>query len=176
MNTFLEILSEIKDLLLERINVFNQGYAHARLDPGKGLVVTTGNESRYVGINDVEGDYFYIRVPDAITSVTTKAKTDCNVAISQKYFCTIVAVVNEADEFQLSDAIVNVLLKTKVVDVKAVWLNAIAIVENEFRGLAKDAMNAVKARIGNRTIVRIDFDLTRVFETHNCEYQICKPC
>src|ERR1043165_4562721 len=149
MNTFLEILTEIKDLLLEHIDVFNQGYAHARLDAGRGLVVTTGNEAHYAGINDVEGDYFYIRIPDAILSATAKAKTDCNAAISQKFACTLVAAVNEADEFKLSDAIINVLLKTRVVDVKAVWVDAIAIVENEFRGLSKDALNAVKARIGN---------------------------
>jgi hypothetical protein len=184
MTTFLDILTEIKDILLESITAFDQGYAYARLDPNLGLVVTQGNEAHYVGITDVEGDYFYIRVPhavngpypNAISSMSAKSKQDCSVAITQKCPCALVAVVKDADEFKLSDALVNELLKTKVIEVKAVWIDPVIIVEQEFKGLDAAALNAVKARIGDRTLVRIDFDITRNFETHNCNYQICKPC
>lgn len=184
MTTFLDILTEIRDLLVGSITAFDEGFPYARLDPNLGLVVTQGNEAHYVGITDVEGDYFYIRVPhtvtgsytNAITSVAAKSKQDCSVAIAQKCPCALVAVMKEADEFRLSDALVNELLKTKVIEVKAVWIDPVAIVEQEFKGLDAAAMNAVKARIGDRTMVRVDFDITRNFETHNCNYQICRPC
>lgn len=176
MNTFLNTLNEIREKLLEHIPVFHEGYAYARLDSKKGITVTVGNEGRYVSINDVDGDYFYIRVPEAIRSAVTKARTDTNIATMQKYSCTLVAAVKDADEFALADAIVNELLLTKVIDVKAVWIDAIAIIEQEFKGLAKNTLDSVKARIGDRTLVRVDFDMTRTFETHNCTYQICKPC
>lgn len=184
MTTFLDILTEIRDLLLENISAFDEGFAYARLDPNLGLTVTQGNEAHYVGITDVEGDYFYIRVPhsvngtyiNAITSIAGKSKQDCSVAIAQKCPCALVAVMKDADEFKLSDAVVNELLKTKVIDVKAVWIDPVAIVEQEFKGLDAEAINAVKARIDNRTIIRVDFDITRNFETHNCTYQFCKQC
>lgn len=184
MTTFLDILTEIKSMLLQHIPVFDEGYAYARLDPNLGLVVTQGNEARYVGITDVEGDYFYIRVPhsvngqytSAITGAAARSKQDCSVAITQKCPCALVAIVKEADEFKLSDALVNELLKTKVIEVKAIWIDPVAIVEQEFKGLDAATINIVKARIGDRTIVRIDFDITRNFETHNCNYQICKTC
>lgn len=183
MTTFLDILTEIRDLLLENISAFDEGFAYARLDPNLGLTVTQGNEAHYVGITDVEGDYFYIRVHsvngthiNAITSIAGKSKQDCSVAIAQKCPCAFVAVMKDADEFKLSDAVVNELLKTKVIDVKAVWIDPVAIVEQEFKGLDAEAINAVKARIDNRTIIRVDFDITRNFETHNCTYQFCKQC
>lgn len=184
MTTFLDILTEIRDLLVGNIAAFDEGFAYARLDPNLGLTVTQGNEAHYVGITDVEGDYFYIRVPhtvtgpytNAITSVAAKSKQDCSVAIAQKCPCALVAVMKDANEFKLSDALVNELMKTKVIEVKAVWIDPVAIVEQEFKGLDATAMNAVKARIGDRTIVRVDFDITRNFETHNCNYQLCKPC
>lgn len=184
MTTFLDILIEIRDLMLENIPAFDEGFAYARLDPNIGLTVTQGNEARYIGITDVEGNYFYIRVPhsingqyaNAITSVAARSKQDCSVAIAQKCPCALVAVMKDANEFKLSDAIVNELLKTKVIEIKAVWIDPVAIVEHEFKGLDTEAVNAVKARIGDQTIVRIDFDITRNFETHNCNYQICKPC
>jgi hypothetical protein len=176
MKTFLNTLNEIRDKLLERIPVFNEGYAYARLDTKKGITVTVGNEGRYVSINDVDGDYFYMRVPEAIKAASAKARTDAGVASAQRYSCTLVAAVKHADEFALSDAIVNELLRTKVIEVKAIWIDAIAIIEQEFKGLDKNTLDSVKARIGDRTLVRVDFDMTRTFETHNCTYQICKPC
>src|SRR5690606_38179351 len=119
-----------KNRLLEHLPAFDEGYAYARMDPRRGLTVTQGNEAHYVGITDVEGDYFYIRVPhsangngiNTISSVTAKSKQDCSVAIAQKCPCTLIAVMKDADEFRLTDAIVNELLKTKVAEVKAVWL------------------------------------------------------
>ena len=184
MTTFLDILTEIKDLLLSNIPAFDKGFAYARLDTNKGLTVTQGKEAQYVGITDVEGDYFYIRIPyvangsynNVITSTAAKSKQDCAVSIVQKCPCMLVAVMKDADEFRLTDALVNELLKTKVIDVKAVWIDTVTIVEQEFKGLEKDAVESVKARISDRTIVRVDFDITRNFETHNCTYQICKPC
>lgn len=184
MTTFLDILTEIKDRLLSNIPAFDEGFAYARLDTNKGLCVTAGNEARYACINDVDGDYFYIRMANAtngsntnaITSMPTRSRQDCAVALAQKCSCALVAVMKDADEFALTDALVNELLKTKVTEVRAVWIDAIAIAEQEFKGLDKDIIEAAKARIGNRTIVRIDFDITRNFETHSCTYQICKPC
>jgi hypothetical protein len=176
MNTFLDILQDLRSRVLEHIAVFDQGYAYARPDNKKGLVVTTGDDARHVSITDLEGDYFYIRVPNAITNNTTKTKTDCSVAIGQRHSCTLVAVVREVDEFGLSDALVNELLRTKVIDVKAVWIDPIAIIESEFKGLDKRAVETAMSRIGNRTLVRVDFDITRIFESHNCSYNICKPC
>jgi hypothetical protein len=176
MNTFLNTLNEIRDKLLERIPVFNEGYAYARLDNKKGVTVTVGNEGRYVSINDVEGDYFYIRVPEAIRSTVAKARTDTSIASAQKYSCSLVAAVKDADEFALADAIVNELLLTKVIDVKAIWIDAIAIIEQEFKGLAKNTLESVKARIGDRTLIMVDFEMNRIFETHTCNYQICKTC
>ena len=176
MKTFVEVLQEIRTRLLENIPVFDEGYAYARPDSSKGLVVTAGNEGHCVSISDLEGDYFYIRVPNAINSNVAKAKTDCNAAIKQTYSCTLVAVVREADEFLLSDALVNELLRTRVAEVKATWIDAIAIIDSELRGLDKKAVAACKARIGDRCLVRVDFELSRIFESHNCTYQICKPC
>jgi len=175
VTTFLDILVEIKDLIKSALPLFDEGYAYCRQDSDKGLVATVGNDREYVGINDTEGDYFYIRTTN-ISSVPTKSKTDCNVAMSGKMPCSLVAVVKEADEFKLTDAIINILLKTKVIDVRTTWIDPVAIIKEEFKGLSAEVINSANSKIGNRTIVRIDFDLTRNFETHNCTYEICKAC
>jgi hypothetical protein len=176
MKSFLEVLESIRTLLLENIKVFNEGYAYARADSKKGIVLTTGNEAKYVGLNDVVGDYFYSRVPDSKNAATGKSKSDCGITLLQKYNCTLVAAVSEADEFSLMDAIVNELLKTRTVNVKASRVDAIAIIEHEFKGLGKAGIDSVKARLGERILVSVDFEITRTFETHNCEYKICKSC
>lgn len=176
MSNFRTILNEITDRLLGKIEIFDNGYAHARLDNKKGLLVTVGNEARYVGLSDIEGDYFYIRVPDAVQSSAGKTRTDCQVALQQKYVCSLVAVVKEADEFELADAVANELMKTRTVQVKTVWVDAMAIIENEFRGLPRNSVDTIKSRLGERILVRIDFEIMRIFESHNCNYNFCKLC
>lgn len=174
--TFLDTLNSLKDRLLQALPLFAVGYPYARLDANKGLVVTAGNDARYVGLNDTDGNYFYIRVPEKINVAAWKGTSDCGVGTKQRYPCTLVAAVLEADEFALADAIVNEMLKTKVIEVKAIWIDAISIVDNEFKGLSAESIEAAKARIGDRTIVRIDFDMTRTYESNNCEYNICPTC
>lgn len=176
MTTFLEILTEIKELLLAGIPSLDNGYAYARQDASKGLVCTAGNDSEYVGINDVSGDYFYIRDNGSITCSPAKSKTDCSVANAQKMPCSVVAVLKNADEFKLTDVITNILLKAKVIEVKALHLNPVNIIDSEFKGLDKSSVEKAKSNIGDRTIVKVDFDITRNFETHNCQTNICKSC
>jgi hypothetical protein len=176
MTTFLTILTEISSLLKTNIKVFDEAFAYCRKDEEKGLTVTAGNESQCVSINDVSGNYFYIRASDKMPFVVGKSLSDCSVAGKHTMPCSLIAVVKEADEFKLSDALINELLKTKVVEVKAVWIDPVAIIAEEYKGLDKKVIEKAKSRIGNRIIVRIDFDLFRNFNTHNCEYNICKTC
>lgn len=177
--TFLDILEAVKTVLMDNIGVFDKGYAYARLDSSKGLVATAGNNAKYVGINDTEGNYFYIRVPEKISSNVSKNNlTDCGSTLLQKYPCSLVAVVTEADEFELTDAIVNELTKATRgnIEVKAIWIDPISIINEEFKGMDKKSIEAAKARVGERIIVRVDFDVIRLFNTHSCAYNICKPC
>lgn len=176
MKNFLDILTEISEMLKTNINVFSEGFAYCRKDDEKGLTVTVGKDAHYVSIADVEGDYFYIRANGKSNVTLGKSLSDCGIRVMDTKPCSIVAIVRDASSFALIDALMNELLKTKFITIRSTEDNPVVIMDEEFKGLKKETINKAKSRIDNRAIVRIDFEVTRPFDTHNCEYYICPPC
>lgn len=176
MTTLYDILIEIRDQVKAKHPFFTTGYAFSRLYLDTGIVGSIDKNMKYIGVDDTKGDYFYIRIPDSIKTSHIKAKADCNVAIEESVSCSLVAIVKDANVFNLKDSIVNVLLKTRVIAVTKQYIDPVAILKEELKGLKESVIKSSCAKIGNKTIVRIDFDIKRTFETNNCEYDICDTC
>lgn len=172
----IEILDNIKNRLLSNIAIFDAGYSYARIDENKGFVATMGNEAKYVSINDTEGNYFYIRVPNMSNAAVSPSLSDCAVRVSERFTCTLITITRDTDPLSMYDAVLNELLKSKTVNFKGGSVDPVYIVEQEFKGLKKESVESAKSRIGNMIITRHDFDIVRYFDTHNCEYNLCPQC
>lgn len=180
MTGILNILNTIKAAVMEAHTLFANGYSYARIDENKGLVVTGKKNFEYVGIQDTKGDFFYIRVADKFNSTDTKPSADCNKAAVQAISCSLVAVVKAVNELALLDSLTNTLMKQVNtewgVKIRSEYLNPVTILEMEFKGLKDEIIAKAKARLKDMNIVRIDFDITRIFETTNCAIDLCENC
>lgn len=178
MKTAKEKLTEIAEAILNACGFFQRGFPFAQIWEGKDLVVEQpgpNGEARYVGINDIFGNYFYIRVGAQIDAEPAKASADCASAIHERYACSLVAIVAGADPFILKDAILNILLKHGL-KIGAQSMDAPAILKAELKGLDDAGADRAVARLKNNTLVKIDFELRRLFQTNSCEYSPCKSC
>lgn len=177
MKTIYDLLWALRLRILETNKYFNDGYHYARFMGPDQMVVAVAGESefKYVGIQDVKGNYFYIRVNDVITTRPAPASSDCGVTVTETYPCALVAVVTDADPLILKDALLNAILHTGA-RVKTQNISPEVIIASEFSRLSEPIRNRAISSVGRRTIVKIEFDMDRAFEKTTCIFQPCKYC
>lgn len=173
MNKINDILHDIKTALLDSIKIFDKGFHYTRVLIDKGIVVSVNKSGfEYVGITDVNGNYFYIKVSEDVPAVAAKSSADSTYAAKENYQCSLIAVAKSINELELKDAILNVLLKQSCV-VKKSSVDSAAIAKAEFSTLKEEQLKRVLSRLDGFQLVKFDFVIERIFETNNCTYNIC---
>jgi hypothetical protein len=170
-------LTDLTATILETYKAFNHGYAYAKLlDNGMCVQADDRGEMKWVSINDISGNYFYIRVATDILSEKVASFSDCANAIQESYPCVLIAVYKDGDEFEIKDALTALLLSQKY-RVRKQSVDRVAILAGEMKGLKKEVIASAISRIKNMTIVRVEFDVLRNFQAQSCKtYSLCKEC
>lgn len=175
--TIKESLFDVATAIKAAYPIFATGYHYAKLFDDKGLMVTESKgEMEWVGINDIKGNYFYIRVGSDIGAEKTGGYSDCGGAIQEVYPCYLVAVMTGVDELQVKDALINLLLNAKQ-RIRRQSIDKVAIMQSELKGLKKEIINAAIARLKDKVLVRIEFDVLRTFQSRKCnDFELCSTC
>lgn len=173
-----EILNDVKEAILLQYPAFSAGYAYAKLyeDRGMCVQVESNGELQWVGINDIMGNYFYIRIGADIASEKVPSFSDGVRAIQEVYPCILIAVYKGGDELEIKDALTALLLQAKL-RIRKQSVDRVAILAGEFKGLRKGNIERMTSRLKNMTLVRVEFDVLRTFQSETCEnYSLCKKC
>lgn len=173
-----EILRDISQKILDRCPFFQTSFPYARQMAGLGVVLEFKNgEGTYAGPADINGNFFYIRISEKIQTAPAKSAADCGRAVLETYSCALVAIVTDADEILLKDAVLNsLLLSPRVIAIKAQSVDAPSIIEGELKGAKSERIAFAQARLSARAVVRVEFEIGRNFEANNCAYNTCQTC
>lgn len=167
---------QLKDFILGRNTYFQKGYANAYKDDTTHAVwVKQGKDMQCIIPADNQGNYFYLRndawvkhevkEPERLTDTGTQRLTFLDTMSVQ-----LVAVVNNADAYQLIENLRNTAMMypfMSVMPVTSSW-NREQVVATELAKMPVDDINAALQRLKDETIVRLSLSVTKIFIPANC--------
>lgn len=173
---------QLKDFLLGHLGFFNQGFANVYLDELTGLVHQgDGSEKFAVGINDIFGNYFYIRTDAEIRYSDTRPQfSDTRRSIDETVKCYLVAVVDDAKPKLLVQSLLNCILNygnERIRPIRAIYHRETAVAKELSKLSDEDIVYALQ-HLEEKQVVIIEFDFTTIFtpEKPACIPLPCKTC
>ncbi len=176
-----EDFEQLRDFILEQNAYFVNGYANAYKDDVTNAIhVRDGKDVQRLLPADTAGNYFYLRNDGQLKHEAKEPErlTD-NGAQRLSFLDTqvvyLVAVVNNADPYQLVENIRNTAMMYQNMNVQPVsshW-NREQVVTAELAKMKADDISAVLQRLKDETIVRIQLNVSKVFLPTTC---IINPC
>lgn len=154
-------LNDIKTYLLAKYTSFNKGYANVS-KPNQKNEVLDENEQQFAGINDQDGNFFYIRSLKACTydAIKRGARTPYYKRTTQ---CRIVVIHHEANEE----------------DIETILINSISSLGHTVTKIDTEKTRVFKEETGtdlpykHLTLVSCDFEIVDTVSTKNCELNPC---
>lgn len=176
-----EDFEQLRDFILEQNKYFVNGYALAyKDDVTNAIYVKDGKDVIRLMPVDTSANYFYLRSeaqqkyeakdPERLTDNGTQRITFLDTQVIY-----LVAVVNNADAYQLIENLRNTAMMYNGLNVRPTgsnW-NREQIVVSELAKMKAEDINASLQRLKDETIVRIQLNVSKVFIPTNC---IVNPC
>lgn len=169
------LLNELGDYVKAQIPYFdNFGVNGIKLPSGQVIQFSDNQEKKYIGINDCEGNYFYIRFDPNITFREPNRRiTSCQKAFEATAKCRLVALSfkNDVSSDKLSDQIIRALKSFNSINVIA--KPSILLKKQNFNYidvLTEEATGALQSGL-EFTGIYIDFEFNWKQDDNNCE-----PC
>jgi hypothetical protein len=163
-------LQHIANYVLAQNTYFNSGYADVYKNT-EGQILS--GETPVFPADNL-GDYFYLRLPNNVTFLTTPGLDDCTPGYDVRGEVTLVAVVTNADADALLHNLVNTMQRygREVSLTRGVYQREVVILQE------LDKENAIRA-LGNldidTTIVSLSFNLVNNVSL-NCITNPCQTC
>jgi hypothetical protein len=162
---------------------FATGFANAVKDATLNTVVLDGSKKTFVFPTDKAGDYFYLRNEQTVNYTRQEAQrlSDCKpiMPYSETMICYLVAVVKEAEPFQLLQNLRDTLANfggASITFNNANW-NREQIVRDEMSGSSPKDIEAALSRLKKQTIVKLSMNVATTYVPSKCTpSQICAPC
>lgn len=176
-----EDFEQLRDFILEQNKYFVNGYALAYKDDVTNAIhVKDGKDVIRLMPADTSANYFYLRSeaqqkyeakdPERLTDNGTQRLTFLDTQVVH-----LVAIVNNAEAYQLIENIRNTAMMYQGLNVKpmaASW-NREQVLTSELVKMNAEDINASLQRLKDETIVRIQLNVSKVFIPTNC---IVNPC
>lgn len=169
-------LTAFKEYILDTNTYYSNGFDDVYLDETKGIVA--GKE--IVFPNDNLGNYFYLRLPNSFRfdySAISRI-SDCVSSPAITGEMTIVACVRNGN----ADNMVTNLLNTVVTyngswRLRGVMYRSEDVVIRELARMSKENISAALSRLGNHTIVAVNFEIDVEFRllkmSPSCILDVC---
>lgn len=170
----------LKDYIIGKNEYFTAGFANAFSVDDGGVYVSDNMGYKCVMPNDALGNYFYLKNANDITHNKAADISDCgtNKAYNDIINVTLIAIVNDADEFELINALRNTVISypdMTIVPFKTSF-NRESVVIAEMRGAEKEEIQYALQRLKNETIVRLELRVTKQYFASNCVINPCETC
>lgn len=167
---------QLKDYILDKNSYFRIGFANAyKDDTANDVWVRTGKDLKKILPADVAGNYFYLRndawlkheakEPERLTDTGTQRLTFLDTMSVQ-----LVAIVNNADAYQLIENLRNTVLmydRLSVIPVTSSW-NREQVIATELSKMRVEDVHAVLKRLKDETVVRLSLSVSKMFIPANC--------
>lgn len=164
----LEILKEIADTVFRVSKIFRNSFYAGYKEVNTSMIVTKEKGGIYpLLVNDNLNNYFYIRSNSDIKYTRNKG-IDCVSYLSQMD-CKLVAIVNTDENYQLLELLKFALNNCDDISIRSGSLNTENIIRNELSGVDKEIIQRLLKRVGNISVVSIDFT---VYDNYP---NLCKP-
>jgi hypothetical protein len=169
-------LTGLKDYILSTNTYFGKGFDDVYMDETTGIVANGGA----IFPNDTLGDYFYLRLPNQsrFDYAAINRVTDCSNTPGVVSDITLVACVRKASADRLMTNLLNTISSYND-DVRFVTCQYRSedVVLRELGRLKKENIEAALQRLGNHTIVSVNFSLSVSFQLRKVSSGcILDPC
>lgn len=173
----------LRDHILTLNPYFTEGFANSYKDSLTNAIYCRHNGNlKAIFPEDRLGNYFYLRNEPSSTYVTKAGYEDCGVGkamYDDRLTVYLVAIVNDANEYELINNLRNSSLRFKgmvVIPTGAMWQRENVVI-NEMQGFEEEeilkALSNVKR---DTTIVRVQLQVTKEFIPSKCINNPCKEC
>jgi hypothetical protein len=171
----------LKDYIIDRNKYFNRGFANAFTNEKNGRVlVKNGRDYMELLPSDRLSNYFYLRNDPTIKHALGARLEDFGGIYSYNDTLNIclVAVVNDADAYQLINNLRNTVLFYKPLSITATQsaFNRIQVLSSELKGVEEEDLIGALQRLKNETIVSVTLQVTKEFNPNRCIENPCKTC
>lgn len=174
---------DFRDFILSQNKYFTSGYANAFNDSETGLVIVRdGGDLIPIFPEDSAGNYFYIRVEPSMIFSPIAGLSDCGgiTTYNDRINAYIVAIVDDADDYKLINALRDTCSKYKSMYVQATganWLRE-SVVNLEITASERkdDIISSFLQRLENQSIVRLAVTITKEYIPNFCITDPCKTC
>lgn len=158
------VLTSVKDFILEYNTYFDTGFAHV-IRNEEGYLVEGETP---VFPSDIYGDYFYMRLPDESKfDYAVPRLNDCDGGFKQAANIVLVACMVNADEYELANNLISTLNAYKDADIKLtnIVYDADFVVKTELsKRPDPEASKGMQNIDKNYKIISIAFDLKYYYE------------
>lgn len=176
-------LEKIKAHIGELNQYFDTGFGYAIKDANAGVIWSeTDKGKKIVFPEDRIGNYFFIIVDDTIKFSNTNNLSDTGIGKKTQIDsipCSLVAIVNNADELALLGNLRNSLASYKgSVSLVANSANIVreSVVISVMKSFDKKEIIEALSGLKNQTIVELKFTAIVPFVTNYCITDVCRKC
>ncbi len=171
---------QMAQYILQYNDCFVRGFANAYKDNATNTVwVKDGTDLKCLLPADVYGGYFYLRNDTTIKHEALPQERVTDSGTQRLVFLDsitlyLVAIVKDADEFQLIEDLRNTCMSydsMNVVPVSSNW-NAEQVLAEELAKMKQEDIQAALQRLKNETIIKLTLNVTKPFVPNDC---ITKP-
>lgn len=171
-----EDFEKLKDFILEKNTYFQIGFVHAYKDDTNGQVVAKKGKDNIILLPaDSSGNYFYLRNNAEIKFNPKEAERLTDTGTQRLTFAdtieiVLVAVVRNADAFQLLENLRNTSMMHEDMDVRpaSVKLNREQVLVDELKGMSDKDVEAALQRLTDQTIIQLTLKATKTFIPNEC--------
>lgn len=175
-------LKALRDHILTKNTYFSNGFFNAFVDGETSAVYTVENGNlRSIFPDDRLGNYFYLRNEPNMKFALKTGLEECGVGkfiFDDTITVYLVAIVNDADEFELINNLRNTLLSAKglIAIPTAAMFQTENVLIDEMKGFEETAMIEALTNLKNQTIVKLTLSISKEFIPNKCIDNPCKNC
>lgn len=172
----IEKLNTLRDYIKTSNPYFTNGYSLVYQDQG---VWYGEDEKKAVFPSDIDGNYFYFRLPNNVTLTNDDSYKigNCVNAVQAQANIILVAFVKDADGDLLATNLINTLQTRNGVSFQSAIISKETVVRQELSFLSVTEIQAALQRIPKNTaIVSVNFLFTVPIAINNCIVNPCKEC
>lgn len=172
----------LRDFILTKNTYFSNGYFNAFVDGETSSVYTIENGNlKAIFPEDRLGNYFYLRNDPNMKFASKQGYEECGVGrfnFDDTMTVYLVAIVNDADEFELINNLRNTVLSTKeliAIPTAAMWQTENVLID-EMKGFGEKAIKEALKNLKGQTIVKLTLSISKEFIPNKCINNPCKEC
>ncbi len=172
----------LRDYILKKNPYFSSGYANAFTDTEtEAIYAYVNGDLKAIFPEDRFGNYFYLRNDPNIKFTPKTGYQECGIGrfnFDDAMTCYLVAVVNDADDYELINNLRNTVLGFGGligIPVNAMWQRE-NVVLSEMKDFSEECKFTALTNLKDQSIVKIQLTLSKEYIPNNCINNPCKTC